>query len=373
MRLTKKILVCLGIVGVLQISPFGIVQQAIGKEVYKIGVTYPLSGGLSGWAILLTAMQIAVDEQNGKGGIKGGEVKLLIEDSKGSPEAALAATRKLIEFDKVPVVMSIMTNVLLAQIPYADSKGIVLISPTQAPGMAERGQWNFVFSIQLEDECAALFDEAKRLGLKRLFSFEPDNAWGRFMVDLVKKKWVEERGGVHENVWFKYGETDYRGLLPRAKEFKPDALFCAAQGSVEGSLIVKQVREAGIKTLFLMSSTEIAPFARKVFKGFEEGIIFSDLPKAGEKIGWLEQEFKKRTGEDSWVHVPILYDQVRVIMEAIDKAGYSAKGIREYLVNLKNFPSTGGGTYGFDRNKLAKPTDIKLYQFREGKVVPYRD
>ena len=150
MSYLRKILICLGILGALLILPFSVAQQAIGKEVYKIGVTFPLSGSLAGWGqLILPSMQIAVEEQNSKGGIKGREVKLVIEDTKGTSEGGMAALRKVVEFDKVPAVMTIFTHILLAQIPYADSKGVVLISTTQSPGMAEKSPWNFVYSVRV--------------------------------------------------------------------------------------------------------------------------------------------------------------------------------------------------------------------------------
>ena len=368
----RNVLVCLGIIFSFQLLPFGGAERAMGAEPYKIGNTFPFSGSLGGWGPLFSAaFQIAVDEQNSKGGIKGREVKVVLEDSKGTPEGGVAALRKLAEFDKVPVALSMMTNVVLAQLPYCDSKGVVLMTTVQSPGMAQRSRWHFVASVQVEPEIRALSAGAKGMGAKRLLSFEADNAWGRSVVDVYKKIWVDEGGGAYENVYFKYGEIDYRGLLPRVREFNPDVLTECGQGASEGGLIIKQTREAGIRTPFFVSSTEVVPFVKRAFIGVEEGIVFTDTPRGGKDYDLLCQEFKKRTGEDCWIHIPIVYTQAKMIMQAFERAGDSAEAVRAYLASLKNFPIPGGGSLSFDENKLAQPTNLTLYQFKGGKVVPY--
>lgn len=367
----KKALVCLGMLVTLQLIVFNVPQQAIGKEVYKLGVTFPFSGSLAGWGqTMVPAIQIAVDEQNTKGGINGRDVELVMEDTKGTAEGGVSALRKVIDFDKVPMVFTIFTHVLLAQIPYADSKKVVLISTTQSPGMAELSPWNFVYSVQEADELTMLTDLANRLGFKRLFSYEPDNALGKKIVDVIKKQWIDRGRGDYENAYYKYGETDFRGQVVQAQGFRPDVILLHGQGTREEGLVMKQTREAGIKVQFLVTSTDIMPVVKKACGDALEGAILTDTLQSGEPYNRLAAEFKKRTGEDMWVHIPIQYDIGRMILQAVENGGYSAEGIRAYLVKLKNFPAVGGGTVGFDANKLAKPP-LSLFQIKNGKSVPY--
>lgn len=367
----KKILVCLGIFGVLQLLPFSVVQQAMSQEVYKIGCALPLSGSLAaGGQFALIPAQIAVEEQNKRGGIKGREVKLLVEDTKGTPEGGVAALRKLVEFDKVPIVMSMFTNVVLAQIPYADSKKVVLISSVKSPGIAEKSPWKFVFSLQAEDENALLLDEAERLGIKRLLSYAPNNAWGRLIFEDVKKKWVDQRSRIYENVYFKYGETDYRGAVVRAKAFQPDALFLNGQETMEEGLIIKQSREAGIKAPLFMSVSGLMPVPKKAAgDSFEGAIVSVDAPRSGERFERFAKEFKKRTGEDYCLTAGIWHDIPIMVMQAIDKAGYNSDAIRNYLDKLKNFELTCGGTTSFEGRLARAP--LKLYKIKGEELILY--
>ena len=367
----KKVLFCLGILGLLQLLPFSFVQQAMSQEGYKLGITFPLSGPLAaGGQILLPCVQIAVDEQNSRGGIKGKEIKLLVEDTKGTAEGGVAALRKLVEFDKVPVVMTVYTNVVLAQIPYAESKKVVLISTVQSPGMADKSPWNFVFSTQAEDEVKLLLGEAERLGLKRLLYYAPDNAWGRLIFELVKKMWLDPKKGALETIYFKLGETDYRGAVVRAQAFQPDALLSYGQGAMEEGLIIKQTREAGIKAQLFESVTQYMPGPRKAAGGSDEGAIVSvDAPRSGERFERFVKELKKRADLDYWHTAGTWNDIAKMLMQAIDKVGYNSDPIRDYLDKLKDFPLTCGGTTSFE-GRLAR-VPLKLFQIKGGGLVPY--
>src|SRR5437660_9632661 len=71
-----------------------------------LGVLTPLTGagGFDG-PRMLKAMQAVTAEVNGAGGVMGRKIELVIEDDQTNPEAAVRAARKLIDVEKVPVIM----------------------------------------------------------------------------------------------------------------------------------------------------------------------------------------------------------------------------------------------------------------------------
>ena len=72
----------------------------------RLGVLTPLTGagGFDG-PRMLKAIRSVTDEVNGAGGVLGRKVELVVEDDQTNPEAAVRAARKLIDVDKVPVIM----------------------------------------------------------------------------------------------------------------------------------------------------------------------------------------------------------------------------------------------------------------------------
>ena len=75
-------------------------------EPLKFGILTPLTGaGGQDGPRMLKAMQAVIEEVNKAGGVLGRKIETVVEDDQTSPEAAVRAARKLIEVDKVPVIM----------------------------------------------------------------------------------------------------------------------------------------------------------------------------------------------------------------------------------------------------------------------------
>ena len=72
----------------------------------NLGVLTPLTGaGSFDGPRMLKAMQAVANDINGAGGLLGRKVELVVEDDETNPEAAVRAAHKLVDVDKVPVIM----------------------------------------------------------------------------------------------------------------------------------------------------------------------------------------------------------------------------------------------------------------------------
>ena len=86
---------------------FGLVNPVFaGEKAVKIGAILPLTGtsSLVG-AEMKNGAMIAADEINSLGGVMGRELEIIFEDSESRPAAGVDAVHKLIDVDKVPVVI----------------------------------------------------------------------------------------------------------------------------------------------------------------------------------------------------------------------------------------------------------------------------
>ena len=71
-----------------------------------LGVLTPLTGaGSFDGPRMLKAMQAVADEINARRRLLGQQIELVVEDDETNPEAAVRAAHKLIDVDKVPVIM----------------------------------------------------------------------------------------------------------------------------------------------------------------------------------------------------------------------------------------------------------------------------
>ena len=97
----KKYLV---FIGILMVMVFGFEMQAYAEDI-KFAIPLPLTGAQAKFGeIEQKSYNMAMEEINAKGGIKGQKIVLRFEDSQGKPEVARSIAEKLIDVEKQPVV-----------------------------------------------------------------------------------------------------------------------------------------------------------------------------------------------------------------------------------------------------------------------------
>jgi branched-chain amino acid transport system substrate-binding protein len=110
-------------------SLIGAIAPAPAQEPIKIGFSVSLTGGLasSGRAHLLSK-QIWLEEINAKGGLLGRPVKLVYYDDQTNASTVPGIYAKLVDIDKVDVLMGAATNLIVAAMPMImERKKMVLV------------------------------------------------------------------------------------------------------------------------------------------------------------------------------------------------------------------------------------------------------
>ena len=130
---------------------------------YYIGGIGPTTGAT---AIYGTAVkngaQIEVDENNAAGGINGKQIEAVLEDDENKPATAPNAVTKLLEQDKVDIVLgSYASSCSIAMAPIVNEAQKIMISvgSTNAKVTAEGGEYIFraCFIDPLQGKVAATF------------------------------------------------------------------------------------------------------------------------------------------------------------------------------------------------------------------------
>jgi len=222
--------------------PAALAQQ----ETVKIGVIQPLSGPVaaSGNYVRMGA-EIGRDWVNGRGGVLGRQVQLLIEDNKSDPKEAATAAEKLIVRDKVPVIVGAWgSSMTLAAMPKLEEYGVPMVVETSsAATITRRGNpWVFRISPPSEMEALGLNRYMKDLAVKKADFLAVNTDWGRGAVqafgDLVKKSGAT----VGAAEFMEQAATDMSAQLNKLKADSSDTLFLTT--SVEQiTLVLKQAQE----------------------------------------------------------------------------------------------------------------------------------
>ena len=360
--------------GALALSPFAARAQQASGAPYKIGVTYPLSGPQGAWGqLIVPAIEIAVAHANAAGGVNGRPLALVVEDSKGNPEAAVSAMRKVVQVDGVQAILTIFTNVVSAQMPLAQQFKVPLLSPVEAPGLtAKSDHWVFAHSSLLSRNLPLLEQRWKNKGVKRIFGFYPNTPIAPYGSGLIQAA-ADRIGAVHENVLFKLGDSDFRSLIIRGKAFNPDAIMIWGHGTPDEGVIMKQARELGVTTqMYNGSATPTVKSYREAAGKAMEGLIYSGFKYDRTSAQRLIDDYKAKLGFEPDFAALEVYDMINMVAAGIKANGYDGEGIRKHIASLKDFRSVGGGLVSMDADGQTE-NPVGLYLVKDGEKAVFEE
>jgi len=360
-------------VALLATSPLASTAQSPPGTPYKIGVTYPLTGPLSlNSAHVLAGAEIAIADINKAGGIHGHPVKMVIEDSLGTPQGGISSMRKLVDVDGVQAILTIFTNVVTAQMPLADQLKIPMLSTVETSGLVSKSQYSFAHAQAIALEAPLLRDYWKSVGVKRVFAFYGNNAYGQNVAVSIKAAALAAGATAYDETFFEMSDTDYRGVVARAKDFKPDAIVLCAQGSAAETTILKQIRELGLTAqIYNPSNFYFDKGWRDAAGSYADNMIFTGANiDATSPIGRnFIKAYKAKTGVEPGYQPGESYDIIRLFATSIAKSSYNGEAIRNVLATIKGVPSVLGGTITMGADHYTLSDAPALWQAKNGKEI----
>ena len=324
---------------------------------YKIGVMYPLTGDAATYGLpQQRVVKIAADEINAKGGINGRKLELIYEDSKCNPKDGNAAAQKLINIDKVKVIIGgACSSETLAAAPLAEQNKVVVISPSStSPDITKAG--DFIFRLAPSDAYAGIiaanyaYNTAKAK-TAAIISESSDYAQG--LRKVFSQNFANFGGKIVADETYNPDDTDFRTQITKVKAGNPDIIYVVPQTTSKGLLLVKQIKEAQLKQQILTAEVLIGRNVVHDNAADVEGLIgveqrFDDnAPKAKSLLA----KYKAQAKEDAPFpgYMAGAYDAVYIISDAISKSGYDGEKIRDYLYGVKDY-NGAVGKINIDKN-----------------------
>jgi len=301
-------------------------QEPQSAETIKIGATLALTGK---FAFLGEAeangMKLAVEEINTSGGINGKKLKLIIEDNQGDAKTAVLSITKLLDVDKVDIVVSAFTHITNAIKSLVAEKEKIMLHITTARDIAESNDLFFRDYFDAGDHGQALADLVNKSGYKKIAFLTEisdqciqlekafNQAASEFQIQTIMKE------------AYNTTEQDLRTNLLKIKQSSPEAIVIC--GWRHEHIIMRQLKEQGMISFPTFHWT--GPFmpisdTEDMRKLFEEnkavstwyGITDSTaIPKQKEFIKKYQQRFSAKPMSDAGY----IYDDIYVLAEAIKK------------------------------------------------------
>jgi len=320
---------------------------AAAQDKVAVGVVTSLTGPMAPpGKFQMNGFNLAAEEINGAGGIDVGGRKYLVElkvyDTRANPAEGASAMQRLTTVDKVPVVLGeLHSGVAAAEAPVAQDYGVPLILtvPT-GPNLTEQGN-RFLFRVNASNDQLnlALADFVAGQGWAPLSFIAWNNDAGRGGVNGMKKLIGEAKTGYVG--YFNVGDVDFSSHVSniRAANARAVMLFMDEE---PGSLAIKQIRDAGLKTQLIgtlaMGSDR---FLKRLDAARLEGMVqYNAFPPNANtpRIRAFSERYKKKFGEEAHGFAAQSYDGLMLAAAAMRKAGTvtDGKALREALASLEH-------------------------------------
>jgi len=368
----NAVLLVLILVGTLLLPPPWVQAQ----EAYRIGAAFALSGSIAVYGEgFKKIVDMAAEEINAAGGIKGKKIEILYEDNKSTPKDCVAAVRKLIAVDKVSVLFGPAgSSNFMAAAPVAqESKVVMLPAQGAAPALTKAGE--YIFRVFPSDilQGRGVSELCVRLDYKEVPIMYVNNDWGVGLKNAFIENFKKAGGKVTDEIPYDENKSDYRTELIRATRGNPKAIVNLTYIR-EGAVMFKQSYEMGIKTQWICGSAARAPKLIELAGKAVEGIIgtYPFVSHDTKEYKTFVAAYKKKYGDDK---IPIFgdynYDMVYITAKAIEKGGYSSDGIRKALFEVaKGYRGvTGDKTFDQDRGVGAEYGE---WTIKDGKITDYK-
>jgi branched-chain amino acid transport system substrate-binding protein len=357
------------------------VGSAIAADTFKIGGLVPITGTQAVMAEdLSTGLKLAEEDVNAAGGVLGKPVQVIIEDTETRPAPGMDAARKLIDVDKVGVIVGgFSSGVSLPIAKYCQSKGLVFVAgaPT-SPLFEEVGDYVFMtdvldkFKGKVIAELAVGDSGKKKFGLMFM-----NNAFGMALREETIKNLKALGAEITTDVVYELNKVDYKAELQRLFAKKPEAII-GTWYAKEGMVTAKQAYEMG-----LLDVSKVPWYCPEMVSSFATAV--KEIPDALEGIKGLTplppgdlytEKFKKKMGRDPiTAYAAMNYDCVVMVAMAANFANSTEPAkIRDALWKIADFyrgQSTGGdkrfvggGVQGFGK--------YEKVIIKGGKFLPYK-
>lgn len=337
-----------GLLAIFAATPSGAADPIV------LGVSGPLTGSNAQYGAQWKAgFDLALDQVNAAGGIKGRPLQYVFEDSQSDPRQSVTIAQKFINDPSIVAELGDFSSpASMAASPIYQRAGLVQFGFTNShPDFTKGGDFMWSNSMAQSDEQPALAEFAvKQLGLKRLAVIHLNTDWGRTSKDIFVKAAKDDGAEVVATEGFLPDEKDYRSTLVRIRDAKPDGIIMLAYYA-DGALIARQLRSTGIKLPVAAVSSVYSPKFLELGGDAVEGIytkanFFPEDPRP--EVQTFVKAYQAKYGKDPDTFAAVSYDTIVLLSEVIKQYGTDRKAIRDGLASIKDVPSVIYGKVTFD-------------------------
>ncbi len=341
-----------------------------------LGWISALSGGATTFGVpAYNAGQLAVDEINKNGGIRGRKLELLVEDGKCNAKEASLAANSLIQTHNVPVVFTNCSTETLTTAAVAEPRQVIVMGAvTTSRKVTDAG--DFVFRVSPTDTKStfALAQYALDQGYRQTAIMVAQDPFGLAILEDFEKYYTDNGGTIVLTEKFMPDQTDFRTELTKIKNSSAESFLFVPIKPQNSINFLQQKEELQLNIPMLTHKTVVNPEILEAVAPLLEGAVYTDIKfdESREEVQDFLKRYREVYGEDPTFATQLVagaYDGVMLIADAIKSCSdeYDTTCIRDYLYSVKDYPGISG-TITLDKNG-DPDMDFELRAVRDGKTV----
>lgn len=346
----------------------------------KIGYVGTLSGAASflGKAPL-EGVELGVEKLETSEEMKGFTFRLVPEDDALDPSKGVAAAQKLINQDKVNVIIGAAhSGVSQAMIGVTQQAGIPQISPLSALNALTDPVTPTFFRLWNKDAViAATLAEFATEHFEKVGLLYETTAFGQGGKDALTAAFGDQDSKLVGAEAFDLNAQDLTPQLSKLRSSGAEAIIVQSQGP-QAALTARNLQQLGYEARILGHPGLAQQGFPTLAKGAAEGAIVidgldRDKPEAKEFI----EQYKAKHGSEPFSFYPATgYDAVHLVAEALELAGCDPSKLRDGIEKIEGFKGVVGRSEASisydekDHDGYGKEALI-FKEIRNGQLVPF--
>jgi len=330
---------------------------ALAQEPIKIGSFLSVTGG----AAFLgdpeqKTLELYVERVNAAGGVLGRKLQLVAYDSAGDAEKARTFAKRLIEQDKVDVIvggsttgetMAVVPLVEAAQIPFISLAGaVVIIEPVK--------KWVFKTPHTDRMACEKVFVDLQSRKLSKVALISGAGGFDKSMRAECLKVAAKYGIQVVADETYGAGDTDMTAQLTKIKNTAGVQAVLNPGFGQGPAIVTKNYRQIGISVPLYQSHGVASKEFIKLAGAAAEGVrlpaaallVAEDLPASDAQrsvVVSYKKEYESRFKSDVSTFGGHAYDGLMLAVAAMKKAGGADKAkVRDALEGVRGYMGTAG-------------------------------
>lgn len=363
-------------------------------DVIKIGVLAPLSGpSASDGADFVKGVQLAVEEQNAKGGVAGHTFEIATADVKdGSPDNVSSAAQRLINTDGLQVVLTGYASLSLFEVDlFADANMPYLSSGPSGPfseiTSKDPENYNCCWSLSpsykgYETDVLPLVqgliaDGTFKAANKKVAVISSDNPYSKAISEGMKTSFAAAGWTVTVDEMVPFGPVnDWRASLAKVRQDPPALVVNTDYQPGNSALFLKQFLDQPTQSLVFLQYAPSVPEFVELTKAQSDGILYNLIGGAIDVPNWprgqeVNNKLVAKFGTKPGVYGAALYEEAMIYFMALEKVGDPADhdAIGKAIGEVKY--DAAPGPVAFDpKTHLALQDDdhipVTFWQIRDG-------